>query len=119
MALVVSLEHFAEVHNNKKAKIFSLALDSAIEKIIKKGKSPKRKVGEIDNRVSHFYLAMYWAEELSKQASDKSLKIIFSDLLQDLLKDKIDIIKELNVSQGFKQNIDGYYFPNKQLLTKS
>ena len=118
MALVVSLEHFAEVHNNKKAKIFSLALDSAIEKILKNGKSPKRKVGEIDNRVSHFYLAMYWAEELSKQTSDKSLKIIFSDLLQDLLKDKIDIIKELNVSQGFKQNIDGYYFPNKQLLTK-
>ncbi len=118
MALVVSLEHFAEVHNNKKAKIFSLALDSAIEKILKNGKSPKRKVGEIDNRVSHFYLAMYWAEELSKQNSDKSLKIIFSDLLQDLLKHKIDIIKELNVSQGFKQNIDGYYFPNKKLLTK-
>ncbi|MAW31487.1 MAG: isocitrate dehydrogenase (NADP(+)) [Flavobacteriales bacterium] len=118
MALVVSLEHFAEVHNNKKAKIFSLALDSAIEKILKNGKSPKRKVGEIDNRVSHFYLAMYWAEELSKQNSDKSLKIIFSNLFQHLHKNKIDIIKELNVSQGFKQNIDGYYFPNKQLLTK-
>ena len=65
MAIAVSLEHFAEVHNNPKAKILADTLDIAIERLLKQGKSPKRKVGEIDNRVSHFYLVMYWAEELS------------------------------------------------------
>ena len=119
LALVVSLEHFAEFNNNKKAKIFSSTLDLAIEKILKNGKSPKRKVGEIDNRISHFYLAMYWAEELSRQASDQSLKIIFSKLFKTLKNNKVEIIKQLSVTQGKKQNIDGYYFPDYKLVSSS
>ena len=118
MALVASLEHYAEASKNEQAKIFSSTLDLAIEKILKNGKSPQRKVGEIDNRISHFYLAIFWAEALANQNIDKSLKIIFSDLLQNLKKNKINIIEELNISQGIKQNIDGYYFPDYKLVKK-
>ena len=80
MAIVVSLEHLAEVNNNLKAKILASTLDIAIENLLKRGKSPKRKVGELDNRGSHFYLAMYWADELAAQEKDLDFKYIFNNV---------------------------------------
>ena len=112
MAIVVSLEHFAEVNNNLKAKVLANTLDIAIEKLLKNGNSPNRKVGEIDNRGSHFYLAMYWAEELTKQSDDLELKNIFDRISIDLQNNENKIIEELNNSQGSKQDIKGYYFPD-------
>ena len=114
MAIAVSLEHFSEVHNNPKAKILSDTLDIAIEKLLREGKSPKRKVGEIDNRGSHFYLAMYWAEELVKQSDDMQLQNIFSSVSSSLINNEEKIIHELNSTQGSKEDIKGYYFPDTE-----
>ena len=114
MAIAVSLEHFAEVHDNPKAKILADSLDIAIEKLLREGKSPKRKVGEIDNRGSHFYLAMYWAEELSKQSDDMELQTIFGSLSGSLINNQEKIIDELNSAQGSKEDIKGYYLPDTE-----
>ncbi len=114
MAIVVSLEHFSEVNNNIKAKILAETLDIAIERLLKQGKSPKRKVGEIDNRGSHFYLAMYWAEELVKQTDNMQLRTIFDRISIDLINNEDSIIAELNNAQGVKEDIKGYYFPDIQ-----
>ncbi len=112
LAIAVSLEHFSEVHNNPKAKILAVSLNIAIEKLLKEGKSPKRKVGEIDNRGSHFYLAMYWAEELAKQSNDTQLQNIFGYVSCCLIENKEKIIDELNSTQGRKEDIKGYYLPD-------
>ncbi len=114
MAIAVSLEHFAEVHDNPKAKILADSLDIAIEKLLREGKSPKRKVGEIDNRGSHFYLAMYWAEELSKQSDDMQLQTIFGSVSGSLINNQEKIIDELNSAQGSKEDIKGYYLPDTE-----
>ena len=115
MAIAVSLEHFAEVHNNPKAKILADTLDIAIERLLKQGKSPKRKVGEIDNRVSHFYLVMYWAEELAKQSHDMELQTIFGFVSNSLVNNEEKIIDELNRMQGSKEDIKGYYLPDTEI----
>ena len=115
MAIAVSLEHFAEVHNNPKAKILADTLDIAIERLLKQGKSPKRKVGEIDNRVSHFYLVMYWAEELAKQSHDLELQTIFGFVSNSLVNNEEKIIDELNRMQGSKEDIKGYYLPDTEI----
>ncbi len=112
MAISVSLEHFSEVHNNPKAKILADTLDVAIERLLKQGRSPKRKVGEIDNRGSHFYLAMYWGEELAKQSDDMELQTIFGSVSSSLIKNEEKIIGELNSTQGSKEDIKGYYLPD-------
>ena len=112
MAIAVSLDHFSEVHNNPKAKIFADTLDVAIERLLKQGRSPKRKVGEIDNRGSHFYLAMYWGEELAKQSDDMELQTIFGSVSSSLIKNEEKIIGELNSTQGSKEDIKGYYLPD-------
>ncbi|MAW21684.1 MAG: isocitrate dehydrogenase (NADP(+)) [Flavobacteriales bacterium] len=114
MAIAVSLEHFSEVHNNPKAKILSDTLDIAIEKLLREGKSPKRKVGEIDNRGSHFYLAMCWAEELVKQSDDMKLQNIFSSVSNSLINHEEKIIEELNSAQGSREDIKGYYLPDTE-----
>ena len=114
MAIVVSLEHFAEVNNNPKAKILADTLDVAIERLLKQGKSPKRKVGEIDNRGSHFYLSMYWAEELARQSDDMELQIIFGSVSSSLINNEEKIIDELNSTQGSKEDIKGYYLPDTE-----
>ncbi len=119
MAIVVSLEHFAEVHNNSKAKILADTLDAAIETLLKEGKSPKRKVNQIDNRGSHFYLAMYWSEELAKQSDDLELKAFFKYISIDLKNNEDKIIYELNSCQGVKQDIGGYYFSNTEATFSS
>ena len=112
LAIVVSLEHFSEVHKNSKAKILASTLDTAIERLLNQAKSPKRKVGQIDNRGSHFYLAMYWAEELVKQSDDIELKTIFVPVSLALIDKEEKIIDELNSAQGERNDIEGYYLPD-------
>ena len=116
LALIESLRHLSKVNGNNRAKIMSDTLENATEKLLTTRKSPKRKVGELDNRGSHYYLAKYWAEELSSQSEDIDLKQIFL-LISDKLNSSEDIIlEELNNSQGNKEEIDGYYYPNSDLV---
>jgi isocitrate dehydrogenase len=112
LALAVSLEHFSNTNNNPKAAILSEALDLATERLLDEKKSPSRRVKEIDNRGSHFYLALYWAEAISKQEKDAELKSEFTTIATALLKNEAIIIKELNYVQGKAMNIGGYYLPN-------
>ena len=112
MAIVVSLEHLSELNNNPKAKILAETLDIAIEKLLTSGKSPMRKVGQLDNRGSHFYLAMYWAEELSKQTKNTELKSVFISIADSLKNNEDVIVTELNNAQGKAEDIKGYYLPD-------
>ena len=113
LALVVSLEHLAETNNNTKAQVLATTLDSAIESLLKNGKSPQRKVGQLDNRGSHFFLAMYWAKELANQTTDTELQTTFGDIASQLEAKETVIVEELNNAQGKAENIEGYYFPNE------
>ena len=119
MALVASLEHLAEKHNSVQIKTMAKSLDVAVENLLKNGKSPKRKVGELDNRGSHFYLALYWAKELVKQDRDISLKNTFKDFCNLLNQNEDTIIFELNGSQSLAQDIKGYYFPDEVLVSNA
>ncbi|WP_024851011.1 NADP-dependent isocitrate dehydrogenase [Hydrogenovibrio kuenenii] len=109
LALAVSLEHLASHFNNPKAKVLSETLDKATGRFLENNKSPSRKVGEIDNRGSHFYLAMYWAQELAAQASDADLKATFQAVADAMTQDEASIIDELNKVQGQAVDIGGYY----------
>ena len=111
LALAVSFEHEAETNNNAKAKILAEALDNATVSLLENGKSPSRKVKELDNRGSHFYLALYWSQELVKQTKDKDLKAQFSPVAAALKSNEEKIIEELNSIQGTATYIDGYYAP--------
>jgi len=113
LALVVSLEHLAETNNNTKAQVLATTLDSAIESLLKNGKSPQRKAGQLDNRGSHFFLAMYWAKELANQTTDTELQTTFGDIASQLEAKETVIVEELNNAQGKAENIEGYYFPNE------
>ena len=113
LALVVSLEHLAEINNNPKAQVLATSLDSAIESLLKNGKSPQRKVGQLDNRGSHFYLAMYWAKELANQTTDIELQSAFADIASQMEAKETAIVEELNNAQGKAENIEGYYLPNE------
>ncbi|MBV7270245.1 NADP-dependent isocitrate dehydrogenase [Winogradskyella luteola] len=119
LALAVSLDHFGEVNNNEKAKILGETLDNATEKLLDNKKGPSRKVNELDNRGSHFYLAMYWAEALANQDKDKTLKAEFTEVYNNLVSHKDSIIKELIDCQGVTVNIDGYYLPNEDLTSNA
>ena len=118
LALAVSLEHFAEKDGNQKAAVLSKTLDQATSKFLDQDKSPTRKLGGIDNRGSHFYLAMYWAQALDEQSDDAELKEIFSQVAADFVNNENEIIQELNGVQGKPANIGGYYFPNAKLAEK-
>ena len=118
LALAVSLEHFSEVNNNEKAKILGETLDEATSKLLENKKGPSRSAGELDNRGSHFYLAMYWAEELAKQTEDTALKAEFTPIAQKLAQNETVILKELTEIQGKPANIGGYYEPNEALVNK-
>jgi isocitrate dehydrogenase len=118
MAIVVSLEHLAEKNNNPKAKILANTLDVAIESLLKQGKSPMRKVGQLDNRGSHFYLAMYWANELATQTEDAALKATFEKVAADMKAQEDEIMHELNNAQGASEDIKGYYYPNEDVVFK-
>jgi isocitrate dehydrogenase len=112
MAIVVSLEHLAQVNGNPKAKILADTLDTAIEDLLKNGKSPMRKVGQLDNRGSHFYLAMYWANELANQTEDATLKATFEKVIADMKAQENDIVSELSIAQGAAEDVKGYYLPD-------
>jgi len=111
LALAVSLEHFGEVNNNAKAKVLSETLDDATEKLLANRKSPSRKVNELDNRGSHFYLALYWAEALANQNQDSDLKQEFAQVFKELQSNEAKIVDELNAVQGQPMDIGGYYKP--------
>ncbi len=115
LALAVSLEHLAANDNNPKAKILADTLDTATEKLLLNDKSPSRKTGELDNRGSHFYLAMYWAEALAEQSSDADLQAQFAPLAQTLKDNEAAIIKQLNDVQGKAVDIKGYYLADEKL----
>ena len=118
LALAVSLEHMAKKYSSKRCKILAQSLDKATEKLLLENKSPTRKLGGIDNRGSHFYIAYYWAEALSKQNQDIELSNIFEELYNKFTLSEDLIIEELIKSQGSKQDLDGYYLLD-QTLAKS
>ena len=115
LALGVSLEHFAEKDGNEKAAVLSRTLDDATSKFLDTDKSPTRRLGGIDNRGSHFYLAMYWAQELAQQNDDAELKATFAPLAEALASNEDKIVEELNAVQGNPADIGGYYFMNDAL----
>ena len=119
LALAVSLDHFSEVNNNKKAAVIAEALDMATERLLDEKKSPSRRVNELDNRGSHFYLALYWAEAIAKQDSDSELKTEFKIISEALLENQTTIIEELISVQGTSVNTGGYYLPNIDKTNKS
>ncbi len=110
LALTVSIEDIAQKTGNKKAQIVADALDRAVEKLLETNKSPSRKVGDIDNRGSHFYLAMYWAQELANQGEDGELAEKFSTLAKTLSENEQKIVTELNGVQGKPVDLGGYYY---------
>ena len=113
LALQASLEHLAQTQDNKKAQVLADALDEANAKFLATDKSPARKVGGIDNRGSHFYLAMYWAEALANQTVDSELAAKFAPVANAMLENETKINEELIGAQGTAQNIDGYYRPDE------
>ncbi|MDE5416595.1 NADP-dependent isocitrate dehydrogenase [Labilibaculum sp. DW002] len=119
LALGVSFEHLAEYANNKEAKLFAETLDLGVTKFLAERKSPSRKVNELDNRGSHFYLAMYWAEALASQDKDAELKATFTKVAADMKANEVKIIAELNDAQGEPMNIGGYFMPNEELASKA
>jgi len=119
LALGVSYEHLGQVFNNQKALVLSETLDEATEKFLENDKSPARKIGQIDNRGSHFYLAFYWAQALAKQTKDAELKAIFTPIAEELTNNEAKINEELITAQGKAQNIGGYYHPNFELTEKA
>lgn len=115
LALQASLEHLAQTQNNSKAKVLSDALDEANAKFLATDKSPARKVGGIDNRGSHFYLAMYWAEALANQTKDAEISAHFKPVAAAMLDNETKINAELIAAQGQPQNIGGYYKPDENM----
>jgi isocitrate dehydrogenase len=111
LALGVSLEHLAATFNNPKAQVLAETLDQATGKVLDNNKSPARKVGQIDNRGSHFYLAMYWAQALAEQTKDADLQAKFAKVAKDLTENEAKINEELIAAQGKPQDIGGYFRP--------
>jgi isocitrate dehydrogenase len=112
LALAASLEHLAVAGDNARAQILADALDTATGTLLDEGKSPSRKVGEIDNRGSHYYLALYWAEELAAQTADADVAAMFTPIAEALRSNEATIVAELDGVQGEPVDIDGYYFPD-------
>jgi isocitrate dehydrogenase len=117
LAIAVSLEHFSIANNNQKAKILAETLDQATEQLLENGKSPSRIAGELDNRGSHFYLALYWAKALSNQNDDLQLKNQFASIAKELKNNESKIVNELNEVQGKPMDIGGYYKPDDTLVS--
>ena len=118
LALAVSLEDVAIKSDNQRAKLLADALDKATETLLTNGKSPMRKVGQLDNRGSHFYLALYWAKELSEQQQDQALAEKFAPLYQLLATNEDKIVEEIDATQGSALEIGGYYYPDDALASK-
>ena len=118
LALAVSLEHLGTSNNNSQAILLSETLDKATEKLLANNKGPSRKVNELDNRGSHFYIALYWAEALSLQDKDMALKSQFLPIFENLSKNETIIVNELNSAQGKAVNINGYYMADDKLMSQ-
>jgi len=119
LALAVSLEHLSDKNNNKQALVLANCLDEATGEFLNNSKSPSRKVGELDNRGSHFYLALYWAKALANQNEDADLKTKFTEMAKALESNESKIVDELNNAQGVAIDMGGYYNPNKTLVSKA
>lgn len=119
LALAVSLEHLSQVSHNPSAKILAETLDCANAKFLESNKSPARKVGEIDNRGSHFYLAFYWAQALAEQTGDAALQARFAVVARQLTEQEANISAELLAAQGQPVDLGGYYHPNNEKTTKA
>jgi isocitrate dehydrogenase len=119
LALAASLEHLAKVANNQAAKILADSLDQANAKFLESNKSPARKVGEIDNRGSHFYLALYWAQALAQQTQDKNLAARFVKIAKEMVDNEAKISTELLGAQGKPVDVGGYYHPDDAKTSKA
>jgi isocitrate dehydrogenase len=114
MALAESFRHLADSTDNAKARVLAETLDRATETLLQENKGPARKVGQIDNRGSHFYLALYWAQELAKQTEDAELASAFAGVADTLTSDEQKINDELLAVQGSPADIGGYYRPDPE-----
>jgi len=114
LAVAVSIEDLAEKNGNAKAKLLAKTLDEATGKVLNQNKSPLRKAGQLDNRGSHFYLALYWADALAAQDEDSELKATFTPFAEALLSGETQIMAEIDATQGQPQDIGGYYHPDMQ-----
>ncbi len=119
LALAASLEHLGVTYNNPKALVLAKTLDQATGQFLDNNKSPSRKVGNIDNRGSHFYLALYWAQALAAQTEDAALQAQFGELAKTLTENEATIVAELNAVQGKPVDIGGYYHANADLISKT
>lgn len=119
LALAASLEHLSVTTDNAKAQVLADTLDKATGEFLLTNKSPSRRVGELDNRGSHFYLAMYWAKELAEQSQDAELKSTFTAVAQAFTNQEAKIVEELNAAQGPEMNIGGYFSPQNDLASKA
>ncbi len=119
LAIAVSLEHLANTFKNKKAQVLADTLDQANGKILDNNRSPARKVGELDNRGSHFYLALYWAQALAEQTRDTELQKHFAKPAKELTANEAKILGELTAAQGKPQDMGGYYHPNFEKVSKA
>lgn len=119
LALAVSLEHLSTKDGNIKAQVLADALDAATGTFLDEDKSPARKIGQIDNRGSHFYLAMYWAKEVANQTTDEDLANAFKPLAANLTENESKIVSELNAVQGAECDVKGYYFADEALVEKA
>lgn len=119
LALAASLEHLGVTYNNPKALVLAKTLDQATGEFLDRNKSPSRKVGGIDNRGSHFYLTLFWAQALAAQNDDAALKAQFTALAKTLTDNEEQIVAELNAVQGKPVDIGGYYFANPELTSKA
>ena len=117
LALAASLEDLGNKTGNERAKILAKTLDAATGKLLDNNKNPSRKTGELDNRGSQFYLAMYWAQELAAQTEDKELAEHFAPLAKTLAENEDAIVAELNEVQGDSVDIGGYYYPDSEKTT--
>ncbi|RKZ98091.1 MAG: NADP-dependent isocitrate dehydrogenase [Gammaproteobacteria bacterium] len=118
LALAVSLEHIARTYSNEKAQILAQTLDQATSRFLEENKSPSRQTGELDNRGSHFYLALYWAQTLAEQSANRELQEHFSALASELNDNKQVILDELNSVQGHSVELKGYYHPETKLTVQ-
>ncbi len=118
LALAVSLEHLAQTTGNEKAQVLADTLDLATEQLLLNGKSPKRKAGELDNRGSHFYLAMYWAKALAEQTKDEALQALFAPVANKLADNEAKIVDDLTQS-ATAVDIGGYYSPDEKLASQA
>jgi isocitrate dehydrogenase len=118
MALAASLEHLAQTQDNPKAQVLADTIDAATGKLLLENKSPARKSGQLDNRGSHFYLAMYWAQALAEQTDNAELQAEFTAVAKALTDNESTIVKELEIAQGHAIDMGGYYLPDAAVLNE-